>query len=259
MRIKMKTMLSLATISAGLFTGIAGADQWCLTYDGYGSNVKVGLSFDASKLWNSATRTSFSGVNVGEHKFHDGSLNYSTFCVQLFEGVTPGETVCFDVVGVANVPDAPPAPGPMGAIAATLVHDLYWRFYNTVIDTAQAAADRDRNCSAFGIALYEITHENFVAGDAATAASQANLFAGAFQANANNSKTAANDAVSLADQMLAALGLGGFHYFGAGLQGLTNPTRQDQLIVVPVPAVAGLGLAGLAIGGVLRRRFSKKA
>jgi hypothetical protein len=250
-----RNLLSLSSvIVVGLVAGMASADQMCLDYDGYGANRSVGVSYDSSKSWNSATRTSFSTIKVGEHLFHSGPNNVSTFCVQLFEGLIVGEHVCFDIVGVPDVPDAPPQPGPMGAVAATVVNDLYWRFYAYATDESQAAATRNLRCSAFGVALYELTHENFTAITPVGTLAQINLFGGAFQVNGNNAGMA--DVVSLAQFFLLGLGTDGFHNV-PGLLGLTNRDKQDQLVVVPLPAAGGLAMAGLALAGVIRKRLRR--
>ena len=137
--------------------------------------------------------------------------------------------------------DGTAPPGAMGAIKATLVSDLYRRYYSG-LSTAQDNA-------AFQIALYEITHENLSAADAASALAQLDLTRGAFQTSASA------EAFQSAADMLASLGEGGFKSVGNNLRGLTNATAQDQLLMVPVggPAIlAGLGLLGV---GVLRRRM----
>lgn len=255
-RMKLSTLVVASAVAVAAAGGTASADQWCLTYDGYGANTTVGVNYDASKSWNAATRTTFSGVKVGEHLFQQYGNSYSTFCIQLFEGITAGSTVCFDVVGVADVPDSPPAPGPMGELKATLVQDLYHRFYSFAIDVSQDVSTRNLRCAAFGLALYEISHENLDAATAAGALGQLSLELGAFQADENDAHAGGADAFDMAASMLAALGIGGFHSFGDRLLGLTNPTKQDQLVVVPLPAVAGLALAGLIGGGLLRRRLN---
>lgn len=248
-------MISAAAIVVGAAcASSAHADQWCLNYDGYGSHRVMGLNYDASRSWDSVTRTTFSGIKVGEHKFNAYGGSISTFCVQLFEGLTAGNTVCFDVVAVEDVPEGPPAPGPMGSIAATLIQDLYARYYQYVTDGSLTASERDMRCAAFGVAIYELSHENFDAADAAGAAAQASLVNGAFQADANDPRVGANDAFNLAASMLASLGSGGFRSLGDNLLGLTNPDFQDQLVVVPIPAALGLAAVGLVGVRALRRR-----
>ena len=160
---------------------------------------------------------------------------------QLFQGVTAGNTYTFGVVAPSQVPDEPGQPGNMGAIKSTIVQDLYRRYYYGIDNAVEA--------SAFQLALYEISHENLTGADAAAAVNQLSLAMGAFSA-----ATLGSAAYSDAAAMLASLGSGGFQSMGNNLLGLTNPSAQDQLIVVPIgaPAIlAGLGLLGV---GLLRRR-----
>lgn len=253
----MRCTLAALTVALGAAVTSANAGQWNLTYDGQGSNLLTNIHFDNNAAWNAGAASSFNSIHVGEHLFHIGQLQYSTFCVQLWEGLTVGETVCFNEVPVANVPDAPPAPGPMGAIKATLVQDLYWRYHALVTDESADAATANIRNAAFQLALYEITHEKLDAGDAASATGQLSLSLGGFQAEGRPATAGSADAAQLAADMLAALGTDGFHYFGNGLKGLTDPTRQDQLIVVPIPAAIGLAMGGLGLVGVLRRRMKK--
>ncbi|RLS91893.1 MAG: hypothetical protein DWI12_12390 [Planctomycetota bacterium] len=99
------------------------------------------------------------------------------------------------------------------------------------------------------MAIYEISHENLTASTAEGALAQLNLSLGAFQTSASS------DAFATAAAMLASLGNGGFGSVGANLRGLTHPTAQDQLLLVPIgaPAIlAGLGLLGV---GIMRRRL----
>ncbi len=254
----MRLALAILTVSLGGLAASANASQWNLTYDGHGANLLTNVAFNASNSWNAGPASNFNAIHTGAHKFHIGNLHYETYCVQVFEGLNVGETTCFDEVDPALVPDGPPAPGPMGALKATLVHDLYWRFYDFAKDDGVDAATSNIRNAAFQLALYEVTHEKINAADASGAVAQLGLGQGAFQAGARSGTPGSSTAVDMATEMLLALGTNGFHYFGNGLRGLTNPTRQDQLIVVPIPAAIGLAVAGLAGIGVIRRRATKR-
>jgi hypothetical protein len=240
---KMSQIGKVCGVAAAAMTlgSVASADSITMTFLGFGASQTTGISYNASRAWDGRSVSSFTNITAGAHRFGVYSQERVTFCAQLFEGVTVGNTYTFDYTDVANVPDSPPAPGAMGAIKATLVSDLYRRYYSG-LSTAQDNA-------AFQIALYEITHENLSAADAASALAQLDLTRGAFQTSASA------DAFQSAADMLASLGEGGFKSVGNNLRGLTNATAQDQLLMVPVggPAIlAGLGLLGV---GVLRRRM----
>jgi hypothetical protein len=230
-------------ILAGLtVASAASASSITLTFDGYGLSGSNRVSYNHNRAWDARGPASFYNITCGVHNFTTaGGFSRMTFCAQLFEGVVAGNTYSFDIVDPANVPDEPGNPGNMGAIKSTLIQDLYRRYYYG-IDTAAEA-------SAFQLAVYEISHENLSAADAAGAVGQLTLQKGAFQADAAQSSGYADAAA-----MLASLGQGGFLSMGNNLWGLTNSTAQDQLLVVPVgaPAIlAGLGLVGV---GLLRRR-----
>lgn len=234
--------IGFAILGAFCAATAASATNMTLTFDGYGLSGSNRVSYNASRSWDARGPASFYNIVCGQHNFTSASgRSRVTFCAQLFEGVTAGNTYTFAVVTPENVPDEPGSPGNMGLVKAALVQDLYKRYYRFV-DTADEA-------SAFQLALYEITHENITAADAAGAVAQLSLEKGAFQSQAAGSSGFAGAAA-----MLASLGMGGFGSIGDNLLGLTNPSAQDQLLVVPIgaPAIlAGLGLAGV---GLLRRR-----
>lgn len=220
----------------------SSAANLTLTFNGYSLSGFNSIAYVTNRAWDFTGATNFYNINCGIHNFTSGSgRSVDSFCAQLFEGVTPGNTYVFAEVAPSQVPDEPGYPGNMGVVKATIVQDLYKRYYNG-IDTAIEA-------SAFQLALYEVTHENLTGATAAAAVVQLNLAAGAFSASQVGSA-----AYSDAAAMLASLGSGGFGSIGNNLVGLTNPSAQDQLVVVPIgaPAIlAGLGLLGV---GLLRRR-----
>ncbi|MDZ4753057.1 MAG: hypothetical protein SGJ11_00995 [Phycisphaerae bacterium] len=225
----------------------ASADCWSMTFAGYGLHQTVGVRFNNSEAWDSATANSgFAGVSAGQLNFTVFGQTYSNYCVQLFEGVGQvGETNTWCTAAIEDVPEAPPAPGPMGALKATLVQDLYARFHATVKDSADA-----NDHAAFQVVLWELTHEKFDAATAVLALDQIDLLEGALQLNGAHATI-----LALANDMIDALGDGGFQSIGDNLIGLTSQLKQDHLVVVPIPApvlIAGLGLLGV---GILRRRM----
>jgi len=233
----------LALSAALAVSAAASASTLTMTYLGRGQAVTTGVAYNSTLSWNARLSGSFETIAVGPQRFSVYGQERVTFCTQIFEGVTAGQQYTFDVVAPSQVPEANDptnSPGPMGEIKATLVGDLYRRYYAGLSSAAQFGA--------FQIALYEITHENLDASTAAAAVSQLSLNMGAFQA----SKT--GGAYAAASSMLASLGQGGFRTMGSDLAGLMNSSAQDQLLVVPIgaPAVlAGLGLVGV---GLMRRR-----
>jgi hypothetical protein len=228
----------------------ASAANWSMTFTGYGLNEVVGIRFNNSESFDSATAVAgFAGLNAGQHNFTVYGKTYSNYCVQVFEGLGQiGDTNVWCTAALSDVPDAPPAPGPMGMIKATLVQDLYARFHATVKNSGDSIQH-----AAFQVALWEITHEKFNAADAATALGQISLVNGALQMDG----TADAAVLAAANAMLNQLGVGGFKSIGDNLIALTSASKQDQLVVVPIPAAALLAGVGLLGVGLVRRRFSK--
>lgn len=239
--------LAIAASAAAVMVSSASADTcWTLTYNGYGLNQFVGVSYDAGKDWDGAAAASYSNIKAGQHLFSGLGNNFSNYCVQLFEGMPSNPpTAEWCIEAVENIPDQPPAPGPMGSLKATLVQDLYARFHYSVQNSNDST-----QTAAFQVVLWELTHENFDAANAAAALAQIDLSLGAFQMSGSNV-----DVFDAANDMIQALGDGGFLSLGSNLFGLTNLQYQDMLVVVPIPApvlLAGLGLIGAV---VMRRRM----
>jgi hypothetical protein len=177
-----------------------------------------------------------------------GRLNWSngtsSFCVQILESIQVGVSKTFDAVEVEQVPEAPPGPGPMGTLRATLIRDLYARHYFDMQDSTGSTARNES--AAFAMIIWEITHQESTATTTSGLLADLDLTAG------NARFTSSTSVNTLASGWLAGLGGGTDDFLAfSQLLGLTDPTTQDFLIVVPGPA-GMLAFAGLA--GVRSRR-----
>jgi hypothetical protein len=236
---------------------LASAATVNLTFDGFGAGLSMRLNYAANNHYSAANRTTGGVIAAREHLFTNtgNGATMANYCVQVFESVSPGNTYAYDVVTVENVPDFPPGPGPMGALRAELMRNMYGRFYSQVKDGTD-----DVKSAAFAMLVWEISHENLT-GAGATAKDVLDNLAidvslGAFQASGSatlsgNQLAAFNQAQSWIATMVADSSTMRTY----GIYGLTNPSAQDHIgVVVPVPApalLAGLGLVGVLSG---RRR-----
>jgi len=176
-------------------------------------------------------------VSAGRLNWNNGS---SSFCVQILESIAIGAAKTFDAVEVEQVPEAPPGPGPMGTLRANLIRDLYARHYFDMLDATGSDA-RDQSAS-FAMIIWEITHQDSDAVTTEGLLSDLDLSSGNAQFSSSSTVN------SLASGWLNGLGGGTGDFLGFGqLLGLTDPTTQDFLIVVPGPAglMAFAGLAGI--------------
>ena len=228
---------STTAIIAGICT-VAPADSFnigdtdvSLTLLGIGPSRVVSAYYD-------------DGSEVFDRAVWGGQLAWSggvkTFCVQLLETISVGQTRLFDVVEIENVPEAPPQPGPMGVARATLISDLYARHYvDMMSSTGDLAKDKS---AAFAMLVWEITHQDSGGNTAATILLDLDLSDG-------NARFSSNDtANTFANTWLADLGGGSDDFLGfGGLVGLTDPDTQDYLTVVPGPGglMAFIGLASI--------------
>lgn len=238
--------LFFATLTAAAATTAAQADiragdtEITLTLTSVSPSRAVSAYFN-----DTTTGTVYNRVIQGGQLNWDAGIG--SFCVQLLESVTIGATRTFDAVEVEDVPDAPPGPGPMGSLRATLIKDLYARHYSDLSAPVSGTEARNRS-AAFAMIIWEITHQDSSATTALGVLADLDLTAGNARFNSSSSVN------SLASGWLNGLGggTGDFQDF-TNLIGLTDPTTQDFLIVVPGPA-GMMAFAGLAATRSRRRR-----
>lgn len=231
----MKVMTNSGLLSLGLLTLAASAttargDVLTLTFQNVSPGAGVRYSLNSGD--------DFTGTTAGVMNWVGG---YETFCVQLEEYVSGGNQYTYDVLDVAEVPDA--EPGAMGSYRASLIEDLYARNYAS-IDSAEDAA-------AFQVAIWEIVHER--GGNTAGELMVGELGLSTGTSQFRNGNGAIDGGVfDLAGSLLAGLGGGTETFLGfGGLRGLSNEQFQDQLIVVPGPgALAGI----IGVAAIRRRR-----
>jgi hypothetical protein len=171
------------------------------------------------------------------------SGQFKTFCIELTQDVWYGGTFHYDLVPVAEAgnPDegvfGPGTQGPLGAVRADLLSELFAKHYGQIVD--------DRTAAAFQMDVWEIAY------DGSRAPGALDLKSGNFTVSADTQTDA------LAQSWLNSLdGSGG----RTSLLGLTSPTAQDQLTIDIIPEPATWVLGGIAITAlfpVLRRQWRK--
>ncbi len=242
---------------ASCIASTASADNWTLTFTSLGPAKVIGANFNHTRAYNAGPVSSFSNYWAGEMKWKNAQgKQFKTYCTQINEHINYNQTVTYQQVALEAVPDSPPAPGPMGALKATVIRDLYARFYHTV-----KASGSDTLNAAFQCLVWEITHENTNAQTAAGVLGQLDLGKGAFQLKVDGNNNNAG-VFGAANSMLAELGGSSDDDFrflsnGDNLRGLRHDTAQDQILVVPIPAPALMAAAGLLGVGVWARRRAK--
>ena len=138
----------------------------------------------------------------------------------------------------------------MGAMRATMIRDLYSRYWPSV-NAVEDSTGRDL-CAAFQAMIWEISHETLVDSQAPgeSQVDALNLTEGAMQL-ALMTDGATNYFYQMKDALGGSRDDEWLDYLGDNLWGLSNPDYQDQIIVVPGAAA---GFLGLGIFGARRRR-----
>ncbi|MEY3022675.1 MAG: hypothetical protein RIS86_1873 [Planctomycetota bacterium] len=242
----MNRVLNAAAASAVVLVGAAAqADMVTATYLGAGASQYQQAGFSNALSWDSTASMTFYSLRLSEHRWDVGGKVVHTWCVQMFQGATNGTTYDFDVVEAEMVPQAPPAPGPMGVMKASLMRDAMSRWLDGDSRVIASAGSANAAAAAFSALVWEISHENFGTSDIDVARERLSIDTGAFRA------VLTGEALSIYGKMLASLGEGGWQWIDA--EGWRSPTAQDQIRLVPAPGV----LAALAlIGAGSRRRRS---
>lgn len=215
-------VLTIAVVAA--MAGAANADTVDMSFvtTGYGRNVTI----DAPGP--------YSSVFAGQLEFDMGGKDVITFCVELAQLVTSTSTT-YEIMDVADVPGQPAPMGQDRAEALSLLYDA--------AAGAQFGTDHD-DAAAFQIAVWEIVF------DFDGTQGSIDFGAGAFQLLGDGGHGLAGIAGGWLSGIEGNLGSG-----VTSLAGLHNDSKQDQLVMVPLPAPVAMGLMGLvAVAGVRRLR-----
>lgn len=209
------------------------------------------LAPDAPKYMGDESGTTFgvAGLNAFSYCNPSRPGRIKGFCVEVSQGFDRGEFITYDVKDYNDVPMGNP-PGTIGSNTnrSQLIGDLYARHYAAATDLSGGFEDYKNRLAGFQLAIWEISHEDLT-GDTMQAVGELNLMEGAFQVYDSGMLNA--DMIMYANMFMSTLGDGGLKTV-SNLFGLANTERQDILVVVPSPAIAGL--AGLGLIGLRRRR-----
>jgi len=233
----MKTVNGMVAKAAGAVlvalatAGVARGDTMTLTFDGVSPGRSIGWSLN------------YGGSGTSSVGVFNWAGGVRTFCAQIEENISVGQTVTFDVVDVAEVPDGgagndPTQPNQMGATKSAQVQTAYALWYaNSLMASADLSA-------AFQMVIWEISHEQ----GGMSGGYKINTGSARFTSNS----TVESQATAWLDEINSRTLTGGLLGFSQ-LRGLTHVNYQDQLIVVP-GAGSLAGLAGIAAIGRRRRR-----
>lgn len=166
----------------------------------------------------------------------DPTGNFKSFCVELDQTINLGGTFTYEMIEVTDGPKPGIAlgAGPMGQTKADMLAKLWAAYYDQALLS-------NANAAAFQVSVWEIVYD----GDL-------DLFDGGFQARYAGLGSAPAF-VQTAQGWLDSLG--GLTEMAA-LRVMSNNSRQDQLVMVPLPAAAWAGLS-LIGAGALRRKLRK--
>ncbi len=229
---------------AGSFCAVSAtlADTVNLSYTGTGAgrNVKVILNGTGSNVFAGQLRHSFAG-GTGAASGLSGIL--TTFCADLTE-FTSTRWGAYEVKPIGSMPVSSGA-GAMGAERAQAIYDLYG-----AAGGAQLGANADV-AAAFQIALWEVVYDF----NAAVGRSSLDVAGGSLRAQTTSGGTLNNSILTWLNSFFDSIVVNNVSQ--VGLVGLAAQGRQDQVVMIPFPAAAWIGFAGLAGVGILhsaRRR-----
>ncbi|TDJ41929.1 MAG: hypothetical protein E2O54_03840 [Gammaproteobacteria bacterium] len=267
----------------GLFavTGTSHADQMNMTFGAtgvYGEFVHFTYNPVADgnpALINGSTTAGKFGwtveagegpVSFGGRSFNDGD-QFSTFCTELTEFISPGSTYTYYSSAIEDMPSYGQIGAPMMAFRAGLLQELFDNHYadatNGISDTIYSDTVE---AAAFQVAVWEIVYEDRlleVNSGGGTPLSVA-LNVGADNSGLNSFVISQNAlVVALADEWLDALNgdvVAGNTLMGFASDSSESLASQDQVAYfIPLPApvwMAGMGLLGIIIGRKRLRRIA---
>ncbi len=194
-------------------------------------------------------------VSFGGHIFNNGD-QFSTFCSELTEFISPGQTYTYSSMTVADMP-ANGDSFAMGAFRAGLLQDLFDNHFE------QAVSGSTTEAAAFQVAVWEIAYEDRLGelGSGGGPPLSELLAADADTFVISEDSTVVGLANAWLDELAGGILDNSLIGFDGGTESASQPNQimVGEVVAVPLPApflLAGMGLVAVVLGRKQLRRLA---
>ncbi|MCA9288677.1 MAG: hypothetical protein KDA05_08840 [Phycisphaerales bacterium] len=233
-----KLTLTAGTAGALLIASSAIAGPIAVDFRGTGLGQSARVSFASGDSAAFSERNLF--VGQLRHRLGTGASakDFLTYCIDLTQYAGDGT---FNLVALHDAPVTSPAPSNKWELNHGQIDAL-----NSLYNAYGEAVDSNAKASAFQAAVWEIVFDwSTVDGGTFTAANETNLRTGVVSISNKISNALFTDYLNAAVDGADTTGR---------LAAIVSATRQDQIIVLPLPGAGALAGAGMLVLGARRRR-----
>lgn len=235
--------VSTALLGSLVLASGAAADTVGLDFVGTGSGraVRMTLNGNTLNVFAGQLRHTGSGGN-GVLTPLNGAM-FVTFCADASQYVQNGEVpMSYTSTAISNLPQSP-GYDPMGAVKAQAIYDVY-----AAAAGAQVVGGANSDfAAAFQIALWEIVY------DYTGAETSLNTNGGLMRVKTSSGQNLSGAILNYLNGFFTAVNT--TTATQTGLIGLATLQGQDQIVLIPLPSAALIGLGGLGLVAFARRRF----